>query len=70
MVQVTLFQAALFSAPSFVLEAQSQQTCKIDELVHGLLLRGQLGGGVASGDTAQQVIPTQTYQAIIDYFVL
>lgn len=42
--QVTLFQAARFSLLSFVLEPQSQRACKIDELVHGLLLRGQPGG--------------------------
>lgn len=44
MVQVALCQAAHFSLLSFVLEPQSQQACKIDELVHGLLLRAQLGG--------------------------
>lgn len=49
MVQVTLLQAAHFTPLSFVLEPWSQQACKIDELVHGLLLRGQLGVGGGGG---------------------
>lgn len=61
MEQVTLFQAA-----HFVLEPQSQQACKIDELVHGLLLRDSRGCGVSmSGDTARlNKLHTHTYQVI------
>lgn len=69
MAKVTLFQAAHFSSESFVLEPQNQQACKIDELVHGLLLRGQSGGGVEflSGDTARlNKLRAHTYQIIMD----
>lgn len=38
--------------PSFVWEPQRQRACKIDELVHALLLRGQSGGVSVSNDTA------------------
>lgn len=60
-----------FSSESFVLEPQNQQACKIDELVHGLLLRGQSGGGVEflSGDTARMNklhTHTHTHQTTMD----
>lgn len=36
----------------FVWEPQRQRACKIDELVHALLLRGQSGGVSVTNDTA------------------
>lgn len=73
MVKVTLLQAPHFSSVFFVLEPLSQRACKIDELVHGLLLRGQSGGSVEFllGDTARlNKVCTHTYEIITDRFTV